>query len=415
MILTKDIFKNLVFFLAFILLMSIGLTSNVSSGVFYLFVVVGAFLFFLKRKEVEFFLNIDSKLFIYISYLLLLFLTLNVLFTDVSALFGWEYEVFRFIVFLPFIFYLFRCFNLSPVDVWKLLVLSGLYVIPVSFYIVINDLPRGAGVLENPILSGNLAMTFGVLSLISFFALKDNWWKFFAILVFVFGVMLSILSGSRGGWLGLIIGVVTIGFMLYKLGRIKSLLVTVFFVTILIFSALALETVFPVKDRIILAYSNIVDYFNGNVSTSVGYRLEMWLASYYGFLEKPLFGWGWGEFKTMHQAMSNLGFVSFMDFGQPHNDYIKFIVETGLIGFVLFISFILYPFVKFFSYASSALKNNDSEGFMFAITGIVFIELLLEFMLSDGNITYKYFMMFYLFISVHVFLYFSSEKRKISK
>ncbi|GAB6035266.1 O-antigen ligase family protein [Galenea microaerophila] len=398
------------FFLVFIFL-SIGTVQNFLDYGIYMISILGLF-FYLKERSSEPKEKLFSKdlfHFMVISYLLLFYITLRILLKDYKELFSWEYEVFRFLILMPFIALFFKRFSVTPVLVWKSIVISGLYVIPFSIYIWMYHLPRGAGLLDNPILSGNLAMTFALLSLVSFFALKSRYWKFLAILVFVFGVFLSFLSGSRGGWLGLLLGAFTIGIMLYKLKRFKELYFSIAFISALIILVVLADDIFPVKDRIILAYQNITNYFAGHVRTSVGYRLEMWLASYYGFIEKPIWGWGWDEFTTMLQAMAQKGYVELMDFGQPHNDYIRLLIELGLVGLVMFLLFILYPFFKFINYARLALKMKDDEGLMFAVTGIVFLEILFEFMLSDGNITYKHFMIFFMLICILIFLYFGSK------
>ncbi|AXG09704.1 O-antigen ligase family protein [Haloplanus rubicundus] len=64
-------------------------------------------------------------------------------------------------------------------------------------------------------------------------------------------------------------------------------------------------------------------------------RINMIKESRILFIENPIFGHGIGSFKSMYELGS---------FRYPHNIFLEFLVEAGLIGFVLFTSYILTIF-----------------------------------------------------------------------
>lgn len=86
--------------------------------------------------------------------------------------------------------------------------------------------------------------------------------------------------------------------------------------------------------------------FESNKNTSVGLRLNAWIASYELWAESPLLGHGAASYKTlMHSEKSTL--VGGCRQGnnpvclQPHNQFFLFAVEQGLVGVFLFIALLL--------------------------------------------------------------------------
>ncbi|HXZ33342.1 MAG TPA: O-antigen ligase family protein, partial [Terriglobales bacterium] len=57
------------------------------------------------------------------------------------------------------------------------------------------------------------------------------------------------------------------------------------------------------------------------------------------FLHKPLTGWGLGTFPEVYPRFRSFYTTSFVD--KVHNDYLQFLVETGAIGFLVMIWFLL--------------------------------------------------------------------------
>jgi|GEM_PF-4925792 len=70
-----------------------------------------------------------------------------------------------------------------------------------------------------------------------------------------------------------------------------------------------------------------------NFNLSLLFRLKMWEFSWKKFMEHPLLGVGWGAFRYFPSDVYRLN----VKFTTPHNQYLTFLLETGLLGFVAFI------------------------------------------------------------------------------
>ena len=70
----------------------------------------------------------------------------------------------------------------------------------------------------------------------------------------------------------------------------------------------------------------------GSFSINVTGRDALWSANWGWFKEKPLIGFGAGASDRMTEALPGRGA------GHPHNDYLRILVDYGLVGFVLWMS-----------------------------------------------------------------------------
>jgi O-antigen ligase len=70
----------------------------------------------------------------------------------------------------------------------------------------------------------------------------------------------------------------------------------------------------------------------GGISINVTGRDALWSANWGWFKEKPLIGFGAGASDRMTEALPGRGA------GHPHNDYLRILVDYGLVGFVLWMS-----------------------------------------------------------------------------
>ena len=118
-------------------------------------------------------------------------------------------------------------------------------------------------------------------------------------------------------------------------------------------------------------------------------RLDYWQQGWQGFLQKPIFGWGWGTFRIVSLRFQDLPFA-FSWFA--HNFYLQILIEIGVFGFVSLITFIFYSFSKiwdnirskdsylligiFFALIFSCLQSILDFGWHFPAIFLVFLLLL---------------------------------------
>ncbi len=158
--------------------------------------------------------------------------------------------------------------------------------------------------------------------------------KLIAITITLLGLYCLFLTGSRGGILSFVIGLIVYFILESKRITHKILLKNLaFFIILIIFIILSINML-PEISKEGLRY-NIFERAEGSSILSSDYssgRIEIWSKCIEIFLQNPIFGTGWN---TIYQSV---GFNS-------HNEYLSYLTTTGLIGFFLFL-FIFYRLGK---------------------------------------------------------------------
>ena len=162
---------------------------------------------------------------------------------------------------------------------------------------------------------------FGIVSSLSFillFYIDDLFKKYKKVLmgILFLGVLLS---GSSMAFLILLIGIV---FKYLSLSDIYKLIATI---------TLLLGAYFFLSDG---EFINLIS----------NRRVEIWLNAFEYMKENPLFGIGTGNFQLLDDKLIN-------EFGQKHtygthSMYVWLLVECGVIGFVIYISFLISLFLQ---------------------------------------------------------------------
>jgi O-antigen ligase len=198
----------------------------------------------------------------------------------------------------------------------------------------------GAGLyilgLHKNALGGLLVLPLPFL-LMRYYSTKQNRWLLF-ISLNTLGLIVSL---SRGAWLGGLAGALLVSFLIGKTKIFK----TIFFLGIIgIFAYLILPT--SVRD---VATS----------SHTLNERQIYWGAAVKGFKAKPIMGWGYANFWAVSQTF-NWDQPDFMQTSDPHNVYLRFAAEMGIVGlsaFAYFIYFIFTKGLKFLNKDPSSKKN----------------------------------------------------------
>ncbi len=129
----------------------------------------------------------------------------------------------------------------------------------------------------------------------------------------VFALYCLLFSFSRGGYMGLMAGLLFLGLA----GQRKYFVV----VAAILFSWQTLVPV-AVRERILMTYSD------GQVDSSAGERVGLWQDALTIIPKNPLLGTGFDTYKLLGRSE---------DYTDTHNYYMKVTVETGLVGLALFL------------------------------------------------------------------------------
>lgn len=205
---------------------------------------------------------------------------------------------------------------------------------------------------QNAIQYGDLSMLLGLLCAVGLFWAKGrskhrNAWYAIFILGFALGVLASILSESRGGWISL---PPVLAYLFIRarnsVSRKTITISAVLLVTIAVCGYLIPQT--GIQQRTQTAISNVVGYFgNGKTLTSVGSRFELWQGSIYLIGEKPVFGWGRIDYRKKIKELRDNHIIDPALIDHPHNDILNAGAKRGLVGILSLLLLYAIPFALF--------------------------------------------------------------------
>lgn len=196
---------------------------------------------------------------------------------------------------------------------------------------------------------GNLSMLLGVLCLagLGWAVIQRHRGIWVALLLAgaAGGVLGSLFSGSRGGWVGFPIVLL----VLYRAyGTQLSTKLKAAALAAVVVGGVAVYAVpqIGVQERVHQAFSDVALYISGdNRSTSVGSRFEMWRGAAQLIQEKPLTGWGSNGYASAMAEFGEAGIISeeAAQYGHAHNEFIDAFAKRGLLGLAVLLALYLVP------------------------------------------------------------------------
>ncbi len=244
---------------------------------------------------------------------------------------------------------------------------------------VIDNLARAQGNTQG-IQFGNISILYSFLSLCGLLWLletKSESRTLFLLMTFgiIGGVLGSILSGSRGGWLSLPLCVAIISIFFWQHINRKQLkrLFAVFVLTAVCAVSIGSDMI---SQRTNKAVSELAMYVESRDSTtSVGARIELWKASWLLGKEKPFTGWGTdrvgqglGELVEMQAVNSSV-----LNHVHAHNDYFNLLQLQGVLGLSALLLLYFLPAAHFARQIKiQSLKSIPLSGLITCISYAVF-------------------------------------------
>ncbi len=276
---------------------------------------------------------------------------------------------------------------------------NSVYLVSLSgvisfFYIYIHSelwhLPRHEWSV-NAIPYTTMAAAISIISLYYFFRLKSRTQKLFAIIGYIFSFYGVIMSETRGTLIALITATIILFTYQVIQNKSKKHIVKLSIVPILILTLLAINTNF-FKQRYISTKNEISSIYNGNLNTSIGYRIAMWQAGLELSKEPTLLGLGDSHIQEKQRLVDDGKALQIsVKWSHYHNDYISTFVKKGILGFILLIITLCFPF-----YYHLKFKNEDS--LIPCYVSIVYaVASLTDIPLSQSNSLILYLMIILLF------------------
>lgn len=256
-------------------------------------------------------------------------------------------------------------------------------------------LDRFGSYFLNPIHYGDIALIFGVLSAMSiFWWRRDSYWLYtLKIIGLSGGLLASLLTGSRGGWVA--VPALALLLVVYQYRTRSFRFRAALAIIVALACILPYFTSTFVRDRINKVASDIQDYTHGNRDTSVGVRLQLWAAGVRYVQNHPLIGLGGDGYKEHMQELQTDGVLTELATiageGEMHNQMLAYAVDYGIFGWLALMMIYCVP-AALFAYAacsgSATRQRTALLGLSFVLAFWIFGLTVETFNLKSTTSTY---------------------------
>ena len=253
-----------------------------------------------------------------------------------------------------------------------------------------------------PIQGGDISMSLGLLSLCGvMWAIKTSSYRhlFYFSIASIMGLLGSILSGSRGGWV-LFPVILFVGYRIFRDWFSTQIKWSMALALCLLIS-FCLMPQSGVPQRISQAKNDVQLYFTGeNKVTSLGHRFEIWKSSIDSFIKKPVFGWGNHGVRLSQEQQYKSGLITkaAYDFnGHAHNQFLDEMAKRGIIGLSALLALFLFPLTIFKRQLANATLVEDKT---LAACGVVLVLSTIDYCLSQAFLNHNSGIVFYCLTAV---------------
>ncbi len=243
---------------------------------------------------------------------------------------------------------------------------------------------------------GNLSLLLGLMSAIgllwAFNQEKNLHLKLLFVLGFFLGLVGSILSGTRGGWVAVPFTVIGVAYV-YRHKINCNQLLGLFLMLVIASMIIYLIPAFGVSNRIDDALRDIENYLSGHTTTSLGTRFELWRGAIIIFMQNPFFGVGEYDFNNKLNLLKETGIINPEIISHAHNDFLDILAKSGFMGLISIFSLYFIPLYLFITNKYSQSK----EQLNINAAGVVLCICYTTFGLSQSFLQHNSGVMFYSF------------------
>ena len=224
----------------------------------------------------------------------------------------------------------------------------------------------------NPIVYATYCASISVLCFSISLEYKRFIPKAMLLALFVLTIAATVLTGSRGVWVGLLAAVLIIAlFSFRELDKTNRWGLVMVLPAIVVLAVL----LYPLAERRIDAtFSQIRQTIEGDLKNSIGIRVQYWMAGAELFQQSPLLGMG-----DLHQdkleelqKQGKIGEEVVAFSAHFHNQFLDTLVKKGLVGFGLLLALLLFPIYIAFKYRDETWRKNIAVGFpvLYSVSGL---------------------------------------------
>jgi O-antigen ligase len=286
--------------------------------------------------------------------------------------------------------------RLQPVVLWMgaatAAVLAGLYA---SYESLVLLMGRAMGSMSHPIIFGDLSVVLACIALfgVLYFeqAKNQRWMRVYLSCGAALGVWGSLLSGSKGGWLSIIMVLLVFVWRVTAGKPIIWRCLGVVLISVLVAKGVWLAPEDLVRGRLEGVWGKIHHWIDtGQVTDwSVSIRLELWSYALQLFAQRPILGWSGGGALAMlaeHLKPFNVpvGIAPVFE-----NDLLHYAAVSGMVGVLSVLALYGSVFAGFWLY-----QKQGAQTFAYALLGMLLVALYFEFGLTVnalGRNAFRYF------------------------
>lgn len=235
-----------------------------------------------------------------------------------------------------------------------------------------------------------------------FFSTKVLWLRFLYVGVGALNLTLLYFSGTRGALLGLI-GGVFISLLVYGFAK-KSKKIVLFGLGFVLLSVLGLGVLSAYKEHPVIKSDPVLTRI-ADISFQAGEtRFRIWNIALQGFYERPLLGWGQGNFNLVFSKYYNPKLYAQEPwFDRAHNVFLDWLIAGGAFGLLAYLLFFLSLF--FFVW-----RDDFSPVEKGVVIGVLSAYAINNFFVFDNLLSYIPFIFIAAFVSSRVARVYSLPK-----
>lgn len=264
--------------------------------------------------------------------------------------------------------------NISKIFLF--LLIGGIIASSYSFYqFFIKHYERAQGFYSHALTFGNVLSILTILFIsaliVKIYKNKNEFFMYtFSIILFFLAIYLS------GGRAAFIFTVLSSCFLLVLAKGKKG----IYFSLIIIFVFFIVGYFVYKNPTLNRRINELANESINNSMSSIGTRIALWKASFNIFLDYPIFGIGYGNFKGIIKNYLN---VPVLTTAHAHNAYIQYIVLHGLVGFA---SLIIFLYKILIGLVENFKKNKPMATIGLAVMLLFLLQGLLENNFYDSEV-----------------------------
>lgn len=268
---------------------------------------------------------------------------------------------------------------------WWGVILGALGALPfIAWQRFVLDIYRPGGWL-NSITFGDIALCLALVALAAAIDYRHSTRKaIFPALGALAGLGATVISGTRGGWIALVLAAIL--FLTYarllQSRRVRLLLVGSF----ALFASTFFIPAFGVQERMDQGMHDVQIWLDGGSAFSnVGIRLELWKGARYLIAEEPWFGRTPEGVRAGLRELAQQGKVQdvILEFGHHlHNDILQAQATGGVFGLLAYAGILAAPFA-FFARAIGGSSRRGMPQFAPALAGMLVVLAYFGFGLTE--------------------------------